>query len=74
MTPRQVIESVLDSYKHAGLGVIHTVAANIADNDVERALTYLLGAHDAAGASGNIALADLIRDCREELKRQFRSS
>lgn len=35
MSPRQVIESILDSHKHAGLGVIHTVAANIADQDVE---------------------------------------
>jgi hypothetical protein len=68
----QIIDEKLDTYRYAGLGVIATVAKNIVVDDPERALTYLLGAQDAAGASDNFRLAGLIRDCRNALKLAIR--
>ncbi len=73
MKPSDVIASYLDTTRIAGLGCFSTVAQNVADQDVERGLTYLLGVQDAFGASGNSVMANLVRDCRTALKDRFRN-
>jgi hypothetical protein len=71
-----IIEGTLDTREYPHLGAVPAVAANVAMVDVERALTYLLGAHDAlpaAGGEGIEGLPGLIRECRERLKAKFRA-